>query len=986
VRFARRLSPLEIGTEHSRKERQDFGGLMEHSSRYLIGVDLGTTNSVVAYIDTEQASQNGHSEISLLEIPQIVGFGEVRALPSLPSFLYFPTEDESEGDAIRLPWDEHPQSVAGAIARDHGALVPTRQVMSAKSWLSHGGVDRRARILPREADPPLASPVEASARYLEHLRRAWNHVFAVEHDPNSAFEKQEIVLTVPASFDEEARELTVEAARQAGLDNFILLEEPLAAFYAWTATHQQQLSRELNDGDLVLICDIGGGTTDFSLVRAHVDRDQVQFERKAIGEHLLLGGDNFDLALARRIEERLNAKRLSTRQRHALQRACCAAKERLLSDPALLSVPVTILGGGRAVVGQMLTGELHRDEVLDILTRGFLPLTAASELPRRGTSAGLRELGLPYAGDPAITKHLAAFLRQAAVGMKSEAASNSAQPQPRIACPDAILFNGGFCEPPVARERIVEAVATWFDNAEQGWRPRVLRNDDMGSAVAKGAAHYGRVRRGQAVRIRAGSARTYYIGLRSEQGLQGVCVVPSGVEEGTTLPLANRDFAALANRPVSFALFSSRIRHDAHGEVANLEGEQVHRHAPLVTLLRYGKKLREQELAVRLQATFTEVGTLELWCESVNSPHRWRLQFELRGEQPQLLPEGGAERKQAAVIAPVTSPSTADEAVEASVRLIRSVFSGGNEPTEDAAPETLAGKLEASLGIRRDAWPADLLRRFSDVLIEVAEGRRKTTRHEVRWLNLTGFCLRPGFGLPGDDRRVSQIRKLSLSGPGCPRELQCEVEWLVLLRRISGGLNASFQHELYKKLLPSLGLASKKKSRINAQLEHETWRLAASLEHLSASLRAQLGDELAARIRRDPSDTRWLWSLARLGARIPLYGPLSCVVPPGKAAEWLSAIIGLPEMSPETAQAVVQIGRSTGDRSRDVAQEVRDNAARTFKAGGVGDEFIRRLKKFVPPERSDSVRMFGESLPKDLPLMSSAECLLSVTALTPDVA
>jgi molecular chaperone DnaK (HSP70) len=364
------------------------------ASRYLIGIDLGTTNSVVAYIDTQNID-DVRCTIRVFPVPQLVGHGEVRTLPALPSFLYFPTEDELSAGAVSATWDEDPPMVTGVLAREQGALIPSRQVSSAKSWLSYPVVDRRARILPAQAEPPqpMISPVEASARYLMHLRDAWNGTIGTNAE--TRFEHQEIVLTVPASFDEDARELTVEAARSAKLDKLTLLEEPLAAFYAWIASNRHahadnpDLTRDekgegLCDGDLILICDIGGGTTDFSLVRSRLINGELNFERTAIGEHLLLGGDNLDFALARRVEEKLKGIELSLRQRYALRRVCCAAKEQLLSDSSLDRVPVTILGSGRAVVGQALSVDLTRDALLQILTAGFLPITAPDEMPARG--------------------------------------------------------------------------------------------------------------------------------------------------------------------------------------------------------------------------------------------------------------------------------------------------------------------------------------------------------------------------------------------------------------------------------------------------------------------------------------------------------------------------------------------------------------------------------------------------------------------------
>jgi hypothetical protein len=962
-------------------------------SRYLIGIDLGTTNSVVAYTESQEVA-DAASPIHVLPVPQLVEHGEVLTLPALPSFLYFPTEDELSAGAVSATWDENPPMVTGVLAREQGALVPNRQVSSAKSWLSYPGVDRRARILPAQAQQPqpMISPVEASARYLMHLRDAWNG--AIGTDAEARFEHQDIVLTVPASFDEEARELTVEAARRAGLNKLTLLEEPLAAFYAWIAENRNapasgQSSRpsptdggdyeDLGDGELILICDIGGGTTDFSLVSARSVDGELQFERTAIGEHLLLGGDNLDFALARRVEERLaeeNHKdpKLTLQQRYALRRDCCAAKERLLSDrpSELSSVSVTVLGSGRAVVGQALSLELTREEVVQILMGGFLPITAPDEMPVHGRAAALRELGLPYASDPAITRHLAAFLTQAAVTMNGLPANR------RMARPDAVLFNGGFCVPAIIRERIIDAISTWFGGDSTGWRPKLLNNEGVEnavqSAVARGAAYYGRVRHGAGLRIRAGSARTYYVGWRSEDGLQGICVLPAGVEEGATLPLLDREFSVLANRPVSFTLYSSRTGHDAHGEVAALDETSVHRHAPLVTLLRYGKKMRDVHLIVRLRASFTEVGTLEIWCESRDTPHRWRLQFELRGEevqaqQPETVPQP---------VATHSSVAAPDAAVESALQLIHGVF-GGPVNGDTVSPETLVNQIEAALGVKRDSWPILAIRRLSDALLEVAAGRRKSPRHEVRWLSLSGFCLRPGFGAPGDDSRVNNLLTIASNPLVFADDLQCRVELLVLLRRISGGIDASQQQAIYRKYVRHAG--KKKKGRVNRQLDYEEWRLVGSLEHLSASTRVSLGQELLAKIRKEPEDAIWPWSLGRLGARIPLYGPRHSVVAAEIASEWLKVLLELSSSSDAVASAIALIAGRTDDRSRDLDEAIRDQAISRLMALGIAEDTIQLLSKYVPPERADAVRSFGESLPPGLQPVSSSSCLLSVAAL-----
>ena len=956
---------------------------MEGRSRYLIGIDLGTTNCAVAYVDTME-STNGAvaSGIQRFDIAQLTGPGEVRTLPFLPSSLYFPTDDEISSGSVNLPWQERPTAIVGTMARDQGALVPSRQVSSAKSWLCQSAIDRIANILPRDAEPPepMISPVEASARYLMHLRSAWMHAKGGDNaDPQELLENQEIVLTVPASFDEEARELTVEAARRAGLQKLTLLEEPLAAFYAWMARNQDVLKQHLQDGELVLVCDIGGGTSDFSLVRAHVQGEGVEFERTAIGEHLLLGGENLDLALALRIEQKLNAK-LSLRQRHALRISCAKAKERLLSDEGVDRLPINILGGGRSVVGQMLSSELPRDEVTEAIISGFLPLTAPGEMPRRSHVAGLREIGLPYATDPAITKHLAMFLKQAALTMGTKGDQQSDQENRRpMAKPDAVLFNGGFCIPPIVRERITEAIGKWFDEGS-GWRPRILANEAMSSAVAVGAAYYARVRRGTGLRVEAGSASTYYIGLRSEQAIRGLCVLPSGTNEGTTLPLLDHEFLVAANRPVSFHLYSSTIRHSAHGAIVDLDAEAVRRHAPLVTLLRYGKKLNQMELAVRLSASFTEVGTLELWCESVSSPHRWRLQFELRDETSKSDHSRNV-RKSASSI---SSSNIPEPSLKSAVDLIQRVFSQtspDNATSPDPAP--LVGELESMTKQKRESWSLVTVRSFCDELLVVAAGRKLSPRHEARWLNLFGYCMRPGFGDPQDSLRMRQAQHIYQAGLAFPQELQCQVDWLVTWRRVAGGLSSALQQAL-RRYLGDLGIGGKKiVKRLNSHVEHEGWRLLASLEHLTGTTRAALGTELLRKLKKEPSDSAWVGSLARLGARIPLYGPLHCVVSSETAAEWIGALLDSSDLTNETAAAVVQLGRRVDDRARDISQDVMRFAVSKLRSAGVADAaFLRPMQEYTIPTRLDVVRTLGDSLPMGMKLDSTSRCLSPVIALT----
>jgi hypothetical protein len=794
----------------------------------------------------------------------------------------------------------------------------------------------------------------------------------------SRFERQQVVLTVPASFDEEARELTVAAAREAGLENLTLLEEPLAAFYAWVAAQKGGLKRQLKDGQLVLVCDVGGGTTDFSLIRVRVEGGEVRFERTAIGEHLLLGGDNVDLALARVVEEKLGRPRLTLRQQNALRRQCCAAKERLLADDAVGSAPVTVLGAGRSVVGGTLSTELTRAEVEEVVSQGFLPASAAEDLPASERRAGLRELGLPYASDPAITKHLAAFLTQAALAMnagETDAPAVEAQGQASMARPDAILFNGGFFHPALARERLVEAVAGWFQQDAKRWRPKVLHNETPETAVAVGAAYYARVRRMGGVRISGGSARGYYIGVQqgahsaTQDGRTAVCVLPRGTEEGTRLELGEREFTALTNRPVSFTLYSTTTRQDAQGEVVRFVEGELHRHAPLVTVLRYGKRSRHIELDVQLTAHFTEVGTLELWCEAPKTGHRWRLQFQLRGaEALEEEADEGDESQSRDEVAQVVIP---EEAVAEAEKLIRAVFGGPRDalPGEALSPEALPGRLEAALGYRKDSWPTEAIRKLCDVLAELSTGRRKGRNYEARWLNLFGFCLRPGFGAPLDDWRVTRARKVYHEGLCFEKDVQCQVEWVILWQRVAGGMNAGQQLEIYERHKGVLGVGGRKaKGRLNRQVEREGLLLLASLEHLPPAVRFELGEELLGRIEEEPGNKSFTWALGRLGARVPFYGPLNCVVPAEAAARWAAALLDLPELTPHVANAVSQLAARTDDPLRDVEPAFREEAIRRLEEAGAGEEALEALRAYVPRSRAAAVRLFGESLPEGLRL------------------
>src|ERR1700761_7224482 len=564
-----------------------------------IGIDLGTTNSALAYIDPQEAAEADFPPIHALPIEQQIDANRTAALRTLPSFLYL---------------SEPP--VVGAYARDQGALVPTKTVHSAKSWLSNSEADRTAKILPWDSQEEgrVLSPVGASTRYLAHLREAW------ERNKHSPLAAQQVVLTVPASFDEEARELTVQAAHDAGIETLTCREEPAAAFYAWIAGHLARSNKELFDGQIVLVCDVGGGTSDFTLVRVDREGDRVQFTRTTVGRHLLLGGDNLDLTLSWLAESKLG-KTLSLRQRSALRRQCSAAKEQILAPHGPASVDVTIVGAGAALIGGTLKTTITRDEVLELALGGFLPPCELSDRPQQEKQSVFRELGLPYVSDPAITRHLAEFL------------NNSPAREHGI---DAILFNGGFFIPQVFRERVRDVVEHWF-----GRPPLLFENHDLDLAVAVGAAYYSYVRAsGSGVLVRGGLPRAYFLGLQDAgaSSISTVCLVPRGTEEGQEIRLAQPELQLIANTPVAFRLYSSLSRtEDAAGDVVSLTptddmldpASDPRLHAPLRAVIRFGKG-GERLVPVTLGARLSEVGTLETWAESKISDHRWRLQFQLR--------------------------------------------------------------------------------------------------------------------------------------------------------------------------------------------------------------------------------------------------------------------------------------------------------------------------------------------------------------------
>jgi hypothetical protein len=608
-------------------------------SRYSIGIDLGTTNSAVSYFDLQRTEPRGQQQ-PMLAIPQVTALGTVENKALLPSFLYLPNAQEFPAGAVALPWaKKQSEFVVGEFARAHGAKVPSRLVSSAKSWLCHAGVDRQSAILPWQApaDVTRVSPVEAAQRYLEHLRASWDHQF-----PDTPFARQEIVLTVPASFDAAARDLTLAAAQQAGLGNLTLLEEPQAAFYAWTEQMGERFRKHVKPGDVVLVIDVGGGTSDFSLIAVTEKKGEVELTRIAVGDHILLGGDNMDLALAYAVNQRLAAegKKLDSWQFNALTFACRQAKEAMFADAKLKKAPLVVPGRGSSLIGGTIKAELAREELTRVLTDGFFPEVAVTDLPKTARSTGLAQIALPYAQDAGVTRHLAAFLTRQAKALATAHDAPVKIEGKAFVHPTAVLFNGGVFKADVLKQRVLDVLNRWLA-ADRGTPLKELEGAELDLAVARGAAYYGWARHGHGLRIRGGTGRAYYVGVETampavpgmEPPVRALCVAPFGMEEGTTADVPPQEFGLVVGEPTRFRFFSSSVRRDDHvgamlDDPANSdEFEEV---SPIESTLPADKNNAGRLVPVNLQAAVTEIGTLELRCLEKGGKGRWKLELNVR--------------------------------------------------------------------------------------------------------------------------------------------------------------------------------------------------------------------------------------------------------------------------------------------------------------------------------------------------------------------
>ena len=988
---------------------------------FIVGIDLGTTNSAVMSIDLSA----GVGEIESFPLFQKTAPGESDNRLTLPSFLFI----EPSGDVE-----------VGAYARDFGALQPGRLIWSAKSWLCHSQVDRTAAFLPWKAsdDVKKMSPVDAQSQYLKFIADRWN-----DAHPNAPLDKQDIVITLPASFDETARQLTIRAAAKAGLNKVVLIEEPQAAFYAWIYKNSElgmrnaELSSSsalrnsefrIPNSELVLVIDVGGGTSDFSLIRIvqenqsdsenSDERHAVSFHRIAVGDHLLLGGDNLDLALARLLESKFAQQgvKLTDRQWQTLVRQSRIVKETLLGENAPETCTASIPAAGSKLMAKSLYLTVTKEEVVSALLEGFFPFVDLTAKPDRRRS-GFQEFGLPFASDPAITRYVAAFLTNA-----------------NCSRPDAVLFNGGMFESPLTKQRILDQLSRWFSPADgELWRPVVLDNDALDLAVARGAAYFGLIRyieklqvasglkggneatNGSGIthsptgelllpsdklreglkrsipslfRIHATLARSYYIGLEHDGKLRAMCIAPADIQEGQRLEIQNDQLRLQTNAPVVFPLFVSSSRTtDKPGEIIDLDENQMRALAPLRTVIKLRGETADS-LRVNIQTHLTDSGALELYLASSEGSGRWRLNFDIRS---------AVETDVQSVETTAESEGIIDEnKIEQSKDVLKACFE-----RFEIKPSEVVKRITGIIGQSRETLPAPALRSLFDALMELEPGRKKSAAHEARWLNLAGFFLRPGIGASMDDWRIEQIWKSvfgKLRFPQPDNRLQLWILW----RRVAAGLSSGRQIQLMEPILRQLrslcnslnpGSRPKAKGRnewfYTPHESAELFRLFGAMEKLPVNAKQETGDLLLNLLsaKETPGSTAAiLWSVGRLGARASSITTMETILSPDAVEPWVRKLIGITSRKTEfiipesertdaisaAAFAVVLTTHKTGDRYRDVSDSLRTDALRFLESvPDVKPRWLTLVRDGGSLQDDDRAEEFGESLPTGLRIINS---------------
>ena len=929
---------------------------------YLVGIDLGTTHTAVAYSRLDGSTK---PSIERFPIEQLVAPGEVIARPLLPSVRYHPAIGElAEGD-IRLPWPqaavpgEQATAVTGELARALGAKTEGRLVTSAKSWLSHPTADRTADILPWGSGEAVnkVSPVAASAAYLAHLRAAWN-----SHFPTHPLEQQSLILTVPASFDEAARSLTVEAARLAGLAKVRLLEEPQAVCYDWLWRHDEHLKQQLKGIRLLLVCDIGGGTTDLTLIKVEAGKEQPRLTRIAVGDHLMLGGDNIDLTLAHLAERRLvkGDQRLRSAELSLLIEQSRSAKERLLSDNAPDHATITLLGSGSRLIGSARSTQLTRQEVEEVVLDGFFPTSSLTDYPDRKRS-GVVEFGLPYVADPAVSKQIAAFL-----GRHVKDARDALNQPERPPAPDAVLFNGGLFQSSAISQRLLAILSSWCDQPIHQ-----LDNPQPTLAVAHGAVAYGLSRRDNRLRIGGGSARSYFLLVEHGQAgeKQGVCLLPRGTEEGQEIQLSQRTFALRLGEPVRFHMVSSteETAFKAGDLVTDIEDERFLSLPPLAVAFDQQQtdqtdqphQQSQREMQVQLSVALSEIGTLKIECVAVDDPaQRWNVEFQLRSR---------------VTLSGIEDGQTVHPRLSEACQRINLIYGAKSKAITPKAVKSIRADLEKLVG-KRQQWETALLRELFGALLNGAKHRRRSADHERCWLSLIGFTLRPGFGDPLDDWRIEQLWRIYSQGIQFNNEAQNWTEWWTMWRRVAGGLDSGAQSTLFKEIAKYLSPAAARQKNIAQQIKKRGYddmvRLAAVLERLPSEQKCELGGWLLKRLQKPSEPVQSWWAVGRIGARVPFHGSSHNVVPQTIAAGWLEQMLDYDwKKQLQIGFAATLISRMSGDRERDIEPALRARIIERLHQIKAPASWLAMVEQLTELDEADEKRIFGEALPPGLKLI-----------------
>lgn len=899
---------------------------MSTSARYAVGLDLGTTNCVLAAIDLQQNAS--YPEIATQNIFQRLSENETGYELKLPSFLFYPTRAQKE----HLPlFDfEVDEWIIGEAAEVMGRRIQGRQVSSAKSWLCHHRVGGESGLLPWGGadDVPKISPLEATTRILTFLKKCWD---ASELGKSHPLSTQHLVVTLPASFDQRARQLTSKACEKAGLGQAKLLEEPQAAFYNWISLRKGRWGEALGDARRVLICDIGGGTSDFSLVKCEKKGDDFEFNREAVGRHLLLGGDNMDLAMAHYAEEKISSrsKGLNQSQWQMLAQLAKSAKESLLSSVPEDEVTLRLPGMGTKVIGGLKKATLKKDDVVSLILNGFYPEVDLNYQARKNQS-GLTEMGLPYEVEPAITWHILEFLQ------KHDSLGEN--------YPEAILFNGGSLEPQVIRQRICDVLK---HNSQQQQGLKILESDSLAEAVARGAAFYAYTLHKGGLKIGGGSAQGYYLEIGGREQSKQVCVVPKGTEahEGVEVQLAG--LKVTTNQPVSFPLYQSdAFPLDEAGAIKNGESDLL-KIGNLNAMVRFGK-FDSRKIPVSIAGELTELDTLNLELKSDNTEHKWQLEFDLRSEDD--TPE----------------QIESDEQV---VREFNDLEKHLSHSLIEQPERGLLKGLEKHYQFQRNELNIPELRCIADQLLNMIDMIKKSPQHESTWLSACSFALRPGLGEHADEVRRSKLWSYFRTGPYSGKDTRATHEWAILWRRVSLGLEPGRQNDIFqrckKKLLDKKQLPEFKGAGA------ELWRMVASFEHLPCSEKIRLAKALTAKACQNEGKLQplTLWALGRISSRQPLKAGPDYVIPADQVSKLVYELQKTEiESVSELASCMIEMCRKSGDRNLDVDEELQNSVKEYLlrHQPDIDPQKLLPLEKVQRRELFQQSQLVGESLPVGL--------------------